>query len=176
MSDGIINGTITQSSSLSGTINQKDQISGTVAPSIDLDGNIMATVLKGLSAYDIAVLHGFTGTEEEWLEYLQGESAYEVAVKNGFDGTEEEWLEFLHGESAYEVAVENGFDGTEEEWLKTLGATVSVGTVTAGDTVSITNSGTSKDVVFDFVLPTSIDSLSQNDTVILYCGSATEVV
>jgi hypothetical protein len=28
---------------------------------------------QGLSAYDIAVLHGFIGTQEEWLESLDGD-------------------------------------------------------------------------------------------------------
>ena len=61
----------------------------------------------GKSAYEIAVEHGFEGTEEEWLESLKGEpgppgadgkSAYEIAVDNGFEGTEEEWLASLKGE------------------------------------------------------------------------------
>lgn len=54
---------------------------------------------SGESAYEIAVRHGFKGTEEEWLESLKssGKSAYEIAVENGFEGTEEEWLESLRG-------------------------------------------------------------------------------
>jgi hypothetical protein len=86
----------------------------------------------GLSAYDVAVVNGFVGTEEEWLNSLKGEdgdiglSAYEIAVVNGFVGTEEEWLLSLTGPagpSAYEVAVTNGFVGTEEEWLLSLEGT-----------------------------------------------------
>lgn len=52
-----------------------------------------------------------------------GKSAYELAKINGFDGTEQEWLDSLVGEegkSAYETAKDNGFDGTEEEWLQSL--------------------------------------------------------
>ena len=30
-------------------------------------------------------------------EKIYGKSAYEIAVMNGFDGTEEEWLQSLHG-------------------------------------------------------------------------------
>ena len=55
----------------------------------------------GLSAYDVAVKNGYSGTEEDWLKTLKGElgdSAYEVAVENGFEGTEEEWLASLKGE------------------------------------------------------------------------------
>ena len=32
----------------------------------------MAGCSNGLSAYEIAVEHGFQGTEEEWLESLRG--------------------------------------------------------------------------------------------------------
>lgn len=49
-------------------------------------------VIYGKSAYEIAVAHGFDGTEEEWLFYIKGKSAYELAVLNGYKGTEEEWL------------------------------------------------------------------------------------
>ncbi len=55
-----------------------------------------------------------------WLREIHGYSAYEIAVINGFRGSEEEWLETLQGLSAYEVAVVNGFKGTEEAWLATL--------------------------------------------------------
>lgn len=33
---------------------------------------------QGLSAYDIAVLHGFIGTQEEWLESLVGDGTAEM--------------------------------------------------------------------------------------------------
>lgn len=69
-------------------------------------------------AYETAVEHGFSGTEEEWLLSLNGLSAYEIAVNHGYKGTEEEWLQSLKGLSAYEIAVKNGFVGTETEWLE----------------------------------------------------------
>lgn len=83
-------------------------------------------VRYGYSAYRLAVLNGFVGTEQEWLASLigpQGLSAYQVAVAEGFDGTVAEWLASLvgaQGKSAYQVAVENGFEGTEAEWLESL--------------------------------------------------------
>lgn len=85
-----------------------------------------------LSAYGIAVAHGYAGTEAEWIASLKGAtgapgepgmSAYEEALEQGFEGTEEEWLESLKGEdglSAYEVALEQGFEGTETEWLESI--------------------------------------------------------
>lgn len=57
--------------------------------------------VDGKSAYQVAVDHGFTGTEEEWLDSLRGEdgkTAYELAVEGGFVGTQEEWVDSLKGE------------------------------------------------------------------------------
>lgn len=93
--------------------------------------------LRGLSAYEIAVKHGYQGTEEEWIKSLtpkggaggggNGKSAYELAVQEGYQGTLQEWLKSLVGKDgadAYEVAKKVGYTGSREEWLKTLiGAT-----------------------------------------------------
>ena len=52
-----------------------------------------------------------------------GKSAYEIAVEHGYQGTEEQWLDSLKGadgKSAYEIAVEHGYVGTEEQWLASL--------------------------------------------------------
>ena len=38
------------------------------------------------------------------LETLKGYSAYEIAMINGFEGTEEEWLASLHGEAGFVVS------------------------------------------------------------------------
>lgn len=57
-------------------------------------------ILNGESAYEIAVQHGFSGTEEEWLASLKG--------ADGAQGVD--------GKSAYDIAVEYGYTGTEEEW------------------------------------------------------------
>ncbi len=52
----------------------------------------MAGCSNGLSAYEIAVEHGFQGTEEEWLESLRGEDGvgiedityrYEYSAEDG---------------------------------------------------------------------------------------------
>ena len=57
-----------------------------------------------LSAYAIAVKHGYAGTEEEWLESLRGPEG-----KPGADG-----------KSAYQYAVEGGYTGTEEAFAAKL--------------------------------------------------------
>ena len=67
--------------------------------------------VDGLSAYEIAVKHGFEGTEEEWLNTIvRGEPGY----------TPELGVDYFNGLSAYELAVKKGFEGTEEDWLASL--------------------------------------------------------
>ncbi len=61
---------------------------------------------QSLTAYELAVENGFTGTEEEWLRSLQG--------ANGADG------EDLTAQGLYETAKANGFTGTFMEFCATL--------------------------------------------------------
>lgn len=59
-----------------------------------------------LSAYSIAVEHGYKGTVEQWLKSLigpqgnGGKDAYTIAVENGFNGTVEQWLASMKGDAA----------------------------------------------------------------------------
>ena len=42
---------------------------------MNLTGKIFTPdVIYGKSAYEVALLHGFEGTEEEWLDSLKGET------------------------------------------------------------------------------------------------------
>jgi len=66
-----------------------------------------ALTVKPMTAYDIAVKNGFSGTEKEWVESIKGEK--------GDSG-----LNLTQGGSAYEYALDNGFEGTVEEWLESL--------------------------------------------------------
>lgn len=61
----------------------------------------------GLSAYELAVINGFSGTRADWLASLQGASG-----SNGVNGSA--------GETAYQVAVDNGFAGSQGAWLDSL--------------------------------------------------------
>lgn len=45
-----------------------------------------------ITAYGIAIKHGFVGSEEEWLQYL---TAFSCARRGGFTGTFEEWAQML---------------------------------------------------------------------------------
>ena len=67
----------------------------------------------GLSAYELAVENGFTGTLAEWLASLKGKDG-----ENGVDG--KDGVNGSDGKSAYIIAVEHGFSGTETEWLESL--------------------------------------------------------
>lgn len=103
----------------------------------------------GKSAYQIAVANGYTGDEEQWLASLKGRDG-----ERGRDGR--------NGFSAYELADGELLYGTVDKWLKSLkgatgdagkSATVTIGTVTTGETASVTNTGTETEAVLNFVLP-----------------------
>lgn len=79
----------------------------------------------GKSAFEIAVEHGFVGTETEWLESLKGVDGKDgVNGKDGCDGRNGAdglpGRDGIDGKSAYIIAVEHGFTGTENEWLQSL--------------------------------------------------------
>ena len=67
----------------------------------------------GLSAYELAVENGFTGTLAKWLVSLKGKDG-----ENGVDG--KDGVNGSDGKSAYIIAVEHGFVGTATEWLESL--------------------------------------------------------
>ena len=91
-----------------------------VPPTPDLYQQLLQKISEkgkdGKSAYEIAIEHGFVGTEAEWLESLKGVDGKDgvngLPGRDGIDGTD--------GKSAYIIAVEHGFTGTENEWLQSL--------------------------------------------------------
>ncbi|MBQ6945511.1 MAG: hypothetical protein IJN43_14505 [Ruminococcus sp.] len=124
-----------------------------VPPTPDLYAQLLAEIKKivseggngingkdgenGLSAYELAVQNGFTGTLIEWLESLKGTDGRDGADGkdgingkdgadgkdgiNGINGTDgKNGINGKDGLSAYEIAVKNGFVGTESEWLESL--------------------------------------------------------
>lgn len=72
--------------------------------------------VDGKSAFEIAVEHGYTGTESEWLLSLKGQDGQNG--QDGVDGTDGE--DGVDGKSAFQIAVEHGYTGTEAEWLLSL--------------------------------------------------------
>lgn len=91
----------------------------------------------GLSAYDLAIAKGFSGSVDDWLRSLKGdrgdvgptgERGKDGAVgptgergevgpvgEKGADG-----VNGRDGKDAYQLAVEKGFSGTELQWLDSL--------------------------------------------------------
>ncbi len=110
-----------------------------------------------------------------------GRSAYEIALDNGFVGSESAWLESLKGKDGAQgeqgpkgergeqgLPGEKGADGAQgkdgEKGADGKAATVKIGTVTEGDTPSVTNSGTETDAVLNFVLPKGSSSPSSGSS------------
>ena len=112
-----------------------------VPPTPDLYQQLLEKISEkgkdGKSAFEIAVEHGFVGTEAEWLKNLKGVDGKDgvngkdrcdgrIGVdglpgkdgKNGTDGLP--GRDGIDGKSAYIIAVEHGFSGTENEWLQSL--------------------------------------------------------
>lgn len=62
---------------------------------------------NGLSAYQLALISGFNGTQSDWINSLKGNDG-----KTGKDG--------VNGLSAYDIAVENGFKGSRQDWINSF--------------------------------------------------------
>ena len=93
--------------------------SGVYAEDADFPAGSLAWIQKVEEA-----LMNFNKALEDAGALENGASAYEIALEHGFEGTEEEWLASLQGQnglSTYEIALKNGFEGTEQEWLASLG-------------------------------------------------------
>lgn len=79
------------------------------------------------------------------------------------------------GKSAYQLAVDNGYPSDLDHWLASLkgdpgekgdtALSVKVGSVTSGDTTTVTNSGTATDLVLNFTFaPKDLEGLASYAT------------
>ena len=98
---------------------------------------------NGASAYEIAVQHGYSGSETAWLESLNGADGAkgdtgaagakgekgdtgatgakgEKGDKGDPGATGVAGKDGAAGKSAYQIAVDNGYPGTEQAWLASL--------------------------------------------------------
>ena len=92
---------------------------------------VTANVLEGLKGkdglnnYQIAVKHGYQGTEEDFAKALIPKSNYERAKEiKGFQGSEEDYLDSLKGKDAYQEYLDTTTDNpkkSREQWLDSLG-------------------------------------------------------
>lgn len=62
---------VLDSGTLGGNVACYSTLSGALAEDGSISGALSNPILRGYSAYAIAVMHGFQGTEEEWLESLK---------------------------------------------------------------------------------------------------------
>lgn len=65
--------TLSEPGELDGVVGTVGMLRATLANMESLSGSLSNDVLRGMSAYEVAVAAGFVGTEEEWLESLKGE-------------------------------------------------------------------------------------------------------
>lgn len=78
-------------------------------------GRINKTDLLCISAYGIAVKHGYRGTEEEWYwELTNAKSAYQYAVAGGFEGSEDEFKEAMYTAGAVKGLLDQHKEEVEE--------------------------------------------------------------
>lgn len=91
---------------------------------VKVQANVLAGLKgkDGLNNYQLAVKHGYQGTEEQFAKDIIPKSNYERAKElQGFEGTEEEYLQSLHGapgKDLYQAAVERGYSGSFEDFLE----------------------------------------------------------
>lgn len=78
-----VNGVSVTSNDVSGTLAGQESVSGKVGGSYELSPTLSAQqtvrgslsrlkTMRGYSAFEVAVINGFRGTEKEWLESLKG--------------------------------------------------------------------------------------------------------
>lgn len=133
-----------------------------------------------LTAYGLAVKHGFSGTEEQWLESLKGDPGEDLKIERSFDSYAEMIEYYLNSKPDGFVMVgstENYlfyyWDAYAQEWRSLAmqgrtgetgaAATIAVGTVTtldAGEEATVENSGSSHAAVFNFGIPAGANGVS----------------
>ncbi len=86
-----------------------------------------AVILVILLSAGTSIIVNRHGAVQSAAKIKNGLSAYELAVSEGYSGTLQEWLVSLKGDSAYKTAVNAGYKGTENEWTQSLNALVSSG-------------------------------------------------
>lgn len=68
-----LSGKLSNISNLSGALSKIGGLSGNISSSATMSGSLSNEILRGYSAYDLAVQSGFSGTLQEWLDGLKGE-------------------------------------------------------------------------------------------------------
>lgn len=97
--------------------------------------------INGLSAYEVAVVNGFSGTEEEWLESLKGKDGKDGVVgKDGADGyTPVKGVDYFDGADGKDgVDGKDGADGKDGNSIQSIDRTAGNGAPGTTDTYTVT--------------------------------------
>lgn len=114
--DYVVRGKTSGLTSLSGRMNQATRLVGQTDCSTSLSGEANQTVNLNASTGETASVFGRTNPSSSmsWdMSKYRGYSAYEIAVMNGFKGTEQEWLASLVGRGV--VSIEKVSSGDYED-------------------------------------------------------------
>ena len=109
---------------LSGTLQSQQTLNGSLTSKQGLEGSLSNEVLRGYSAYQVAVLNGFEGTEKEWLNSLKGDAVLVDSLVSD-DG---------NGNITYEVSLHEEIVSDDGNGNLTFNATLVEGGVPAGTT------------------------------------------
>ena len=130
-------GAISKPDNLSGNLGTGQQLAGSISMPVALSamisnpekltGKLSNATLRGYSAYDLAVLAGYEGTEEEWLESLRGADGRSIEIRNK-DGIIE--YKYTDG-SMWMVLID--FNGYYNDYEKLINKPSLDGTVLIGD-------------------------------------------
>lgn len=134
--------------SLTGSASMTNELQGSVESGGEVRGKLSGLeFIQGKSAYEVAVINGFSGTEEEWLASLKGEPGKpgekgEQGEPGSvvFEELTDEQKELLKGnDGAPGADGKDGIDGKDG-----VSPTVSVVAISGGHRVSITDANGTK--------------------------------
>lgn len=122
-----------------GVINNSANIQGKVNGGSIVGGGIGApSVIRGKSAYEVALAEGFVGTEQEWLDSLKGEEGVSITrAEINHDG---ELILYFSDESHINVGRVVG----EGEVIEGISPEISVSAIDGGNRVTIKDVGGTK--------------------------------
>lgn len=77
-----LQGYLSDANNLNGTLSSPQIFQGLISGSQQMVGRLSNTALRGYSAYELAVMGGYEGTLEQWLESLRAQQL-EIRNNNG---------------------------------------------------------------------------------------------
>ncbi len=126
--------------SLTGSASMTNELQGSVESGGEVRGKLAGLrFIQGLSAYEVAVVEGFSGTEAEWLASLKGKDG--VVGADGY--TPQKGVDYVDG-----VDGKDGVDGTSIQSIERTSGNGAPGT-TDTYTVTLTDGSTTAFQVYN---------------------------